>query len=113
MEGLWRVVEGCGGLWRGVEGCGALWSVVEGCGGYGCRNVLPQVFSEPVKWQAKARVDHNNVEHKPGGGNVVIHNEKLQWKAEPVVPRARSSVSSGSGEDMNPNGVRLPHLTHA
>ena len=47
------------------------------------------IVNIPLKWDVKARVDHDNKKHKPGGGNVKIINEVVHWEAEPTVPRAR------------------------
>ena len=51
------------------------------------------IESRPIKWDVKARVDHDNRRHKPGGGQVKITNEKVTWNAVPTVPRARECKS--------------------
>ena len=37
--------------------------------GYAPKTERPTIFNKPVQWKAKAKVDHDNRRHQPGGGH--------------------------------------------
>ena len=57
-----------------------------------------KIVDEKLQWKAKPKVDDDNLNHQPGGGDVKIVGEKVTWKAKPKVDDDNLEHVPGGGD---------------